>query len=166
MREMNWKDDWPPKNQTFETNDDNHGYERTDVYQSLRDNDCQYSLGSFLTNICQTLSHVESCCNLQFIKAKIKSWNLPVASNMTVEEWKTLLPDTINQFGNGCKNKMYWIFGSTQHETFVNRLSVKNYGATHYLDELETVLGWMAKCAMIQVDRCADSNTVLQHYFP
>ena len=166
MREMNWKDYWQTTNQTFETNGDDHGKERTDVYQSLRDNDRQHSFGSCLTNIRPTLSRVESCWNFRFVKEKIKSWNLPVASNMTVEEWKTLLPDTIDQYGNGCNNEMYRIFGSTQHETFVNRLSVKTYGATHYLDELETVLGRMAKCVMIRVDRCADSNTVLQHFFP
>jgi len=157
--------DQPTTNRTFKINDD-HETERTNVYLSLRDDDRQHSFGSCLANIRPTVSRVVSCWNFRFVQAKRGSWNLPVASSMTVEEWETLLSDAVDSFGNGCNNEMYRIFGSTQHEPFVNKLSVETYGATHYLDELETVLGRMAKCVMIRVDRCADSITILKHFLP
>ena len=77
--------DQPTTNRTFEINDD-HETERTDVYLSLRDDDRQHSFGSCLANIRPTVSRVVSCWNFRFVQAKRGSWNLPVASSMTVEE--------------------------------------------------------------------------------
>ena len=98
--------DQPTTNRTFEINDD-HETERTDVYLSLRDDDRQHSFGSCLANIRSTVSRVVSCWNFRFVQAKRGSWNLPVASSMTVEEWETLLSDAVDSFGNGCNNEMY-----------------------------------------------------------
>jgi len=154
----------PTTKRTFKIED--HEKERTDLYQSLQVDDGLRAFGSCLTNIRPTVSRVKSCWNFRFVQSKDKRWEIPDASNATIEEWKILLPDAVDHFGNGCNNEMYRIFGSTQHEKFVNQLSIETYGLTHYLDELETVLDRMAKCVMIRIDRCADSITILRHYLP
>lgn len=152
-------------NRTFVIDDQR---ERTDFYNSIEvDNDRLRTFGTCLTNLRPTVSRVVSCWNYRFVTLKLsRMMEIPGASNATIEEWKILLQEAVDFYGNGCNNEMYRIFGSTQHEKYVNQLSIETYGPTHYLDELETVLGRMANCVMIRIDRCKDSITILQHYLP
>lgn len=126
--------------------------------------DHRKSFGTCLTNIRPTISRVTSCWNYRMLLEK--SWTIPSASKMSVEEWNILLPKAVDTFGNGCNNEMARIFGSTEHEYYVNHLSIEADGERYYLKELDNVMSRMAGCVIINVDRCEDSNTILKHYLP
>lgn len=138
---------------------------RGDVYQGL-ENDRADPFGGCLTNIRPTVDRVESCWNYRMANTARDEWKLPMSTSMTPEEWSALLPDAVDQHGNGCNNEVARILGDTPHEAAVNRLSPETYGARHYGDALDTVLGRMAGCVIVRVDRCADSNAVLRHFLP
>ena len=133
-----------------------------DDYMSKR------TFGSCLTNIRPTVSRVTSCWNYRFVftKQKNKNWTIPMASNATIEEWTGLLPEAVDKFGNGCNNEIARIFGRTQDESLVNHLSVRTHGPQCFLDELETVLSRMSTCVVVRIDRCQESQIILQHYLP
>ena len=141
------------------------------VYQGV-ENDRANLFGGCITNIRPTVSRVESCWNYRMVQdigghpTRTSPRKVPTSSSMTPEEWSVLLPEAVDRYGNGCNNEIARILGDTQHEQAVNQLSPETSGTHHYGVELDTILGRMAECVIVRVDRCADSNTILRHFLP
>ena len=100
-----------------------------------------------------------------------KNWGIPPASELSSNDWDTMLPIAYDSHGNGCNNEIARIFGSTEDETRVNTLS--SLQTTNILDnpsyfqqEFEKIAYRMSRCVIIMIDRCEESNAVLKHYLP
>jgi hypothetical protein len=141
--------------------------DRNVTYHSL-DDDRKEPFGSCLINIRPTVSRVVSCWNYRFINGapKDKGWNIPISSNVTAEEWNTLLPEAVDIYGNGCNNEYARILGNTLDESVVNRISPETYGHVHYQNELETIVSRMSSCVITWAARCKESNKILKHFLP
>ena len=153
------------KTQNFR--DPSTGRKHNHTYISLwHDNLHNSNFGSCLINIRPTVSRVVSCWNYRFIREVKEKLDVPVASNATVEEVMTMLPEAVDKFGNGCNNEIARILGRTNDENLINHLSVRTYGLKYFFDEMETVMSRMASCVVVRMDRCEDSNAILKHFLP
>lgn len=151
---------------TTQTIADQKGMPRSVTFVSLdTEETLRRSFGTCLANIRPTVDRVKSCWNYRMVQDTPKEWRLPLANTMAAEEWDILLPNAMDRYGNGCNNEIARIFGNTQDEKAVNRLSPQTDGI-HFWNDLERVFSRMTKCVMVRVDRCEDSNIILKHYLP
>eukprot|EP00978_Attheya_sp_CCMP212_P029649 scaffold106029_cov51-Attheya_sp.AAC.1 len=130
------------------------------VVNSLDDS---YPLFDCMTNLRPTVSRVVSCWNFRFTQAKSRNWHIPMAHNLTAQDWNTLLPVTYDTFNNGCNNENARIFGSTADETVVNTLMPND---PIFLHEFEKAASRMARCVIVMVHRCQESNAIIRHFLP
>ena len=133
------------------------------TYHSLDDS---YRLFNCITTIRPTVKRVVSCWNFRFNKQsnpRSPGFPLPRSSKLDAQDFAKLLPNTYDQYGNGCNNEMARIFGSTVDETYINTLSPSD---PRFVQELESVASRMSKCLILRVDRCEDSNAIINHFVP
>jgi len=128
--------------------------------------DDSYRLFDCVTTIRPTVKRVISCWNFRFAKKTRPSspgFPLPRANALDAQDLAKLLPRAYDQFGGGCNNEMARIFGSTVDETYINTLSPSHPG---FVQELDNVASRISKCLIIRVDRCEDSNVIIEHFIP
>ncbi|MGK3744152.1 MAG: hypothetical protein ACI90V_011012 [Bacillariaceae sp.] len=132
------------------------------VVNSLDDS---YPLFDCMTNLRPTVSCVISCWNFQFVQSgsASKTWEIPTASNLTAQDWNTLLLMTYNINNNGCNNENARIFGCTADETVVNTLMLND---PIFLDKFEKAASRMSRCVIVMTRRCQESNTIIRHFLP
>ena len=131
------------------------------VYHHLDDS---YRLFDCVTTIRPTVKRVISCWNFRFNKEnRSPGFPLPRASTLDAQDLAKLLPKAYDEYGGGCNNEMARIFGSTVDETYINTLSPSHPG---FVQELNNVASRMSKCLVIRVDRCEDSNAIIEHFIP
>mmetsp|Transcript_20664 Transcript_20664/g.41192 ORF Transcript_20664/g.41192 Transcript_20664/m.41192 type:complete len:231 (+) Transcript_20664:489-1181(+) len=116
-----------------------------------------------LTNIRQTVSRVVSCYNFRFLQGKKKSWDMPYADEMTPDDWTALLPQAYDKYAGGCNNELLRTFGSLNDEEIINTFTKDS---PYFESELRRAAGRMARCIIVDLHRCEESNAVLQHYLP
>ncbi len=116
-----------------------------------------------LTNIRQTVSRVVSCYNFRFHQDKKKSWDMPYADEMTPDDWTALLPQAYDKYAAGCNNELLRTFGSLNDETIINTFTKDS---PYFKSELRRAAGRMARCIIVDLHRCDESNSVLRHYLP
>lgn len=51
-------------------------------------------------------------------------WNVPPSSELTPDEWRTLLPKIYDRYNGGCNNEFVRIFGDQMDEIDVNNIAV------------------------------------------
>ena len=116
-----------------------------------------------LTNIRQTVSRVVSCYNFRFLQTKKKSWDMPHADEMTPDDWTALLPQAYDTYAGGCNNELLRTFGSLNDEEIINTFTKDS---PYFESELRHAAGRMARCIIVDLHRCEESNAVLRHYLP
>merc|ERR1711920_837082 len=55
------------------------------------------------------------------------------------------------------------IFGSAVDETHVNTLSPSQ---PRFVQELDNIASRISKCVILRIDRCEDSNKIIEHFIP
>jgi hypothetical protein len=117
-----------------------------------------------MTNLRPTVSRVESCWNYRFGQDNAaRTWRIPMAHNLTAQDWNALLPVTYDRYYNGCNNENARIFGSSADETVVNTLMPND---PIFLHEFEKAASRMSRCVIVMVNRCEESNAIIRHFFP
>ena len=121
-----------------------------------------------VTTIRPTVKRAISCWNYRFNNnrgdlPKALGFPLPRSNKLAAQDFATFLPETYDQYGNGCNNELARIFGSTVDETHVNTLSLSEPG---FVQELDKIASRISKCIILHSDRCEDSNKIIEHFIP
>mmetsp|Transcript_10875 Transcript_10875/g.16784 ORF Transcript_10875/g.16784 Transcript_10875/m.16784 type:complete len:414 (+) Transcript_10875:101-1342(+) len=132
------------------------------TYLKLEDS---YPLFDCVTTIRPTVKRVLSCWNYRFNAPKgLRGVPLLPRSNaLEPEDFANLLPKTYDEYGGGCNNEMARIFGSSVDETHINTLSLSDPG---FVQELDNIASRISKCFILRIDRCEDSNKIIEHFIP
>ena len=88
---------------------------------------------------------------------------MPQVNEMTADDWTVILPQAYDIYSKGCNNEMARTFGSLNDETMINTLT---RSSPFFESELHRAAGRMAKCIIVDLDRCEESNAVLRYYLP
>lgn len=118
----------------------------------------------FLTTIHEPVSRVVSCYNFRFLhQDKKEIWNMPNADEMTPDDWTALLPQAYDKYAAGCNNELLRTFGSLNDETIINTFKMDS---PYFKSELSCASGRMARCIIVDLNRCEESNAMLRYYLP
>ena len=125
---------------------------------SYHDFDC-------VTTIRPTVERVVSCWNYRFSLPKGPKGlpPLPRSNALEPQDFANLLPKAYDEFGGGCNNEMARIFGSSVDETHINTLSPSD---PRFVQELDNIASRISKCFILRIDRCEDSNKIIEHFIP
>jgi len=132
------------------------------TYHKLEDS---YPVFDCVTTIRPTVKRVVSCWNYRFnLPNKPKGFPLlPRSNELEPQDFANLLPKAYDQYGGGCNNEMARVFGSSVDETHINTLSPSD---PRFVQELDNIASRISKCFILRVDRCEDSNKIIEHFIP
>ena len=116
-----------------------------------------------ITNLRPTVSRVVSCWNFRMVQTG-GSNKMPTANQLSPHDWDILLPESYDNYSNGCNNEIFRIFGdSGADETFANTITSDN---PSFLHEFNKAAKHLSECIIVMSGRCEDSNKVMSHFVP
>lgn len=115
-----------------------------------------------------TVSRVVSCWNFRFRGGVLHDFAW--ASNMTSEQWGTMLPNAYSREREGCNNEFVRVFGDITNEVRVNTLSTAALQSQQQCMaaalELDVIMSRMSQCIITINGKYEENLAVIQHYAP